>query len=59
LYLKIIKPLGYSAREKNEEFQKAYAQMTNRFTQEFSKTFVKNGEINWEAIVKFNSAETK
>ena len=59
LYLKIIKPLGYSAREKNEEFHKAYAQIINRFTQEFSKMFVKNGEIDWEALVKFNSAESK
>jgi hypothetical protein len=59
LYLKIIKPLGYSAREKNEEFQKEYSRLVNRFTAEFSKTFVKNGEIDWDALVKFNSAETK
>lgn len=59
LYLKIIKPLGYTAREKNAEFLKAYAQIINKFTLEFSKTFVKNGEINWEALVKFNSAESK
>ncbi len=59
LYLRIIKPLGYSAREKNAEFQKAYSQIINQFTQEFSKTFVKNGEIDWEALLKFNSAESQ
>ena len=57
LYLKIIKPLGYSAREKNDEFQEEYAQITNKFTIEFSEKFVVNGEINWDALVKFNSAE--
>jgi hypothetical protein len=29
LYLKIIKPLGYSAKEKNEVFQEEYAQMVS------------------------------
>ncbi len=57
LYLKIIKPLGYSAKEKNDEFQEKYAQIVNRFTIEFSEKFVVNGEINWDALVKFNSAE--
>jgi hypothetical protein len=59
LYLKIIKPLGYSAREKNDEFQKEYAQIINRFTLEFSQKFVVNGRINWDALVRFNSAESK
>jgi len=59
LYLKVIKPLGYSAKEKNEEFQKEYAQLVNKFTIEFSKKFVINGEIDWDALVKFNSAEAK
>jgi len=30
LYIKIIKPLGYTAREKNAEFQKEYAQLVNK-----------------------------
>ena len=37
LYLKIIKPLGYSAKEKNEEFQNEYAQIVNKFTIEFMR----------------------
>lgn len=59
LYLNIIKPLGYSAKEKNEEFQKEYAKIVNRFILEFSKTFVKKGEIDWEALIKYNSAESE
>jgi len=59
LYLKIIKPLGYSAKEKNEEFQNEYAQIVNKFTIEFSEKFVVNGKINWHALVSFNSAESK
>ncbi len=57
LYLKIIKPLGHSAREKNDEFQEEYAQLVNKFTIEFSEIFVNNGEIDWNALVRFNSAE--
>ncbi len=56
LYLKIIKPLGYSAREKNDEFQEEYAQIVNKFTLEFSEKFITNGEINWDALVRFNSS---
>lgn len=59
LYLRIIKPLGYSAREKNEVFQEEYAQMVNKFTLEFSEAFVVNGEIDWDSLVRFNSAESK
>jgi hypothetical protein len=59
LYLQIIKPLGYSAREKNEEFQKEYAQIVNKFTIEFSEKFVVSGKINWDALVQFNSAESR
>ncbi len=59
LYLNIIKPLGYSAREKNDEFQAEYAQIVNRFTLEFSEKFVTNGEIDWDSLVRFNSAESK
>ena len=59
LYLKIIKPLGYSSKEKNDVFQGEYAQMVNKFTLEFSEVFVTNGEINWDSLVRFNSAESK
>jgi len=58
LYTKIIGPLGHRAKEKNEEFQEAYARIINRFTREFSDDFCsKNGEINWEKLVKLNSSK--
>jgi len=61
LYLKIIEPLGYSAKQRNSEFYKEYAQIVNKFTSEFSDKFVINGAINWDALVQFNSSkpETK
>ena len=59
LFLKIIKPLGYSARAKNDEFKEKYAEIVNKFTLEFSDKFVIDGKINWVALVQFNSAEIK
>lgn len=56
IYLKIIKPLGHQARKKNAEFLKKYAQIVNEFTVEFSKGFVIDGKIDWEALVRFNSS---
>lgn len=59
LYLKIIKPLGYTAKERNAEFYKEYSQILNIFTSEFSEQYVINGDINWDAIVQFNSSKPK
>lgn len=57
LYTKIIEPLGHLAKESNDDFMKSYAQMINKFTKEFTETFCKNnGEINWDKLVRFNSA---
>lgn len=60
LYTEIIEPLSYKAKEKNEEFMESYSQMINKFTREFGNKFCdKNGAINWEELVKFNSSSTK
>ena len=59
LYLKIIKPLGYTARKRNSEFYKEYSQIVNKFTSEFSEKYVVNGEINWDALVRFNSSKPR
>ncbi len=57
LYTKIIEPLGHKAKEKNDEFVKSYSQMINKFTRKFSNDFCKdNGEIDWEKLVRYNSA---
>ncbi|MDP6501679.1 MAG: hypothetical protein QGI51_05030 [Dehalococcoidales bacterium] len=57
--MKILEPLGHTAKEKNDKFQEEYAALANRFTIEFSEAFVTNGKINWDALVLFNSAELK
>ncbi|HOK27078.1 MAG TPA: PmeII family type II restriction endonuclease [Bacteroidales bacterium] len=58
LYTDIVEPLGYKAKEKNDEYNKVYSQMINKFTKEFVLNFCKaNGEIDWEKLVRFNSAE--
>ncbi len=58
LYTRIIKPLGYKAKQKNENFQKAYARIINKFTLDFATEFCdNNGDINWVKIVEFNSSK--
>ena len=58
-YTGIIEPLGHRAKEKNEQFIQEYAKVINRFTAEFIGTFCDvDGNMLWEEIVKFNSAET-
>jgi hypothetical protein len=57
LYIEIIEPLGHKAKEKNQEFIEAYAQLINKFTLEFSKEFCEDGKIIWDKLVKFNSGK--
>jgi hypothetical protein len=60
LYIDIIEPLGHQARERNEEFQKSYSQMINKFTKEFANTYCNDkGEIDWGKLVQFNSGMKK
>lgn len=56
LYIEIIQPLGTKAKERNDEFLQSYAQMVNKFTFKFGNDFCKNGKIEWEKLVKFNSS---
>ena len=59
LYTDIIEPLGHQAKERNEEFIQEYAKVINKFTAEFIGKFCDaDGNMLWEEIVKFNSAET-
>ncbi len=56
IYTEIIEPLGYKAKQKNEEFLTSYFNILNKFTAEFVQRFChKNGAIDWEKLVKFNS----
>ena len=57
LYVDIIEPLGTKAKERNDEFFDAYAVVINKFTKDFSERFCIDGRINWEELVRFNSAK--
>lgn len=59
LYIDIIEPLGHKAKDKNDDYQKSYSQMINKFTLEFANEFCKkDGSIEWEKIVRLNSSIT-
>lgn len=57
LYIDIVEPIGYKAKQKNEDFIQAYSQVINNLTQEFSEKYCDNGLINWEKLIKFNSGK--
>jgi len=57
LYTEIIEPLGHKAKERNEEFMVAYAQIINKFTLDFMNEFCVDGKVDWEKLVKFNSGK--
>ena len=58
LYTDIVEPLGHQAKERNEQFIAEYTKVINRFTAEFIGKFCDvDGNMLWEEIVKFNSAE--
>lgn len=58
LYLKIIEPLGEEAKEKDEQFVEIYNKKLNQLTKEFLTEFCKDGAIDWNKLVKYNSGAT-
>lgn len=60
LYVEIVEPLGYKAKERNEDFVREYAKILNAFSNEFFQNFCKSdGAIDWEKLVKVNSGRKK
>jgi hypothetical protein len=60
LYIDLIEPLGHKAKERDEDFQKLYSHMINKFIKEFSIIYCNDiGEIDWEKLVQFNSGIAK
>jgi len=60
LYIELIEPLGHKAKLRNDEFQIEYDKATNRFTKLFIEEYcLPDGSIDWEKIVKLNSAANK
>jgi hypothetical protein len=57
LYVDIIKPLGTGAKAQNDAFLENYNSLVNKLSQEFIRDFCKkNGSIDWEKVVKYNSS---
>jgi len=56
LYKDIIEPIGYRAKEHNEQFYREKSRVVNRYSKQFLDEFcLENGEINWNKLVEFNS----
>ncbi len=56
LYIDIIKPIGYRAKEHNEMFQKSRDALINKMTVEFVDRFCDTeGNIDWDKLVRANS----
>jgi hypothetical protein len=59
IYTDIIGPLGYKAKENNENYIEKYSQMVNRFTKEFIELFCDDDcKIDWNKLVKLNSGKS-
>lgn len=59
LFTEIIEPLGYQAKEKNGVFRESYSRLINKFSREFMNLFcTEDGAIDWEKLVRFNSASS-
>ena len=59
LYIRIIKPLGDQAKEKDAAFQTLYVKRLNEMTNAFLSGFCPGGLIDWETLIKFNSEAKK
>jgi len=56
LYQEIIEPLGFEARQRNDEFDEAFARLHTTLTAQFTRQFCcANGAVNWAQIVTLNS----
>lgn len=55
-YKDIVEPIGYQAKEHNDEFKENKIKLINKLTKELLTDFCDEvGTINWEKLVKFNS----
>lgn len=60
LYLDLIEPLGHKAKQRNDEFEAEYGKANTRFTKVFIEEYcMQDGSIDWNKIVKLNSAAEK
>jgi hypothetical protein len=58
LFIKIIEPLGYKAKQRNKEFLEEYSKVINKFALEFGNDFSnEDGSVNWGKWVNFVSGD--
>lgn len=57
LYLDLIKPLAHEADRRSDAFKRTYVEKFNLFTTAFGTRFCATGLIDWNALVRFNSAK--
>ena len=56
LYTDIIEPIGYRAKQHNDNFEEEKNKIVNRFTKAFIDEFCDTaGAINWSELVDYNS----
>lgn len=54
MYIDIIEPLGYRAKERSDAFLEKYNQSLNRLVREFTQLFCRDdGSIDWEKLLAF------
>lgn len=53
LYKEIIEPIGYKAREHNDNYSNELAKITNKLTLQFAETYCNtDGSINWDMLIE-------
>lgn len=56
LYIEIIEPLGFRAKQRNEDFQNAYNEFISRLTRQFFLDYChEDGSVAWECLTRFVS----
>ena len=57
LFVDIVEPLGFKAKEKNDEYILEYGKMINKITKDFLANYCNADDtINWDKIVRLNAA---
>lgn len=59
LYRELVEPLGETAQEQTKDLLELRARKLNLFTAAFLKDYCRNGAIDWDKLVRYNSGINK
>jgi hypothetical protein len=59
LYIDIIEPIGFQAKQHNAKYEKEKTRVYNEFTGKFINDFCPGGQIEWQKLVELNSKNIK